>query len=435
MKKIGMKYLFFGVGAVSVVMARALWELSQKHEIKSVSFVFVVRSLEKARGHFFRNSEILEQSVFVEVKEFETLFVNPKPHKKALSHASVFINTSIPSFNVPIMELALKFGANYADLASDIYNDAILQSHQFAQQSLNESFKNKGRFALINLGISPGVTNFLIGERMAHFHRLPYKTHLKKINIHLLEEITSKELVFSWAPHVAIEEISSPPLYFKGKKAKSLKPFSKAKSYKFPYFQNPITLYPVFQEELISLRQSYPEAGELRMHVGGNEIELMKNLYELNLLSHRYCYQDAQISLNAIIKEVIPKMKTPEVMEQLVREKTITAATFCAVADMGLEVHHNEHGKVKCVESVGVSFTEVTSLLGTPYSGATYISYPTGIGAAVLLFHTLIFNQPNPLNGVLVSEALPKQFGLSLCDVIKRELGTYRLGIFHFIAS
>ena len=435
MKKVGMKYLFFGVGAVSVVMARALWELSQRHKMDSVSFVFVVRSLEKARGHFFRNSELLEQSLFVEVEEFEAIFKNPELHEEALSNASVFINTSIPSFNVPIMELALRYGAHYADLASDIYNEAILQTHQFAQQDLDGAFAKNGQFALINLGISPGVTNFLIGERMAHFHRLPYETRLKKINIHLLEEIVSRELVFSWAPHVAIEEISSPPLYFKGNRAKSLKPFSKAKSYKFPYFQNPITLYPVFQEEVISLKQSYPEAGEIRMHVGGNEIELMKNLYELNLLSHRYCYQNAQISLNAIIKEVIPKMKTPEVMEQLVREKTITAATFCAVADMGLEVHHHEHGRVKCVESVGVSFTEVTGLLGTPYSGATYISYPTGIGAAVLLFHTLVFAHANPLGGVLVAEALPKQFGLALCDVIKRELGTYRLGIFHFIAS
>lgn len=435
MKHEKVKYVFFGVGAVSVVMARALWELGQKNGVSNVSFVFVVRSCAKAKGHFFRNSTLLEHSEFVEIPAFETLFADPSPHRKAFKGASVFINTAIPSFNLPIMELALAFKAHYADLASDIYNQAILQDHRFAQQGLDEAFGQLGRFALINLGISPGVTNFLIGERMAHFERLPYKTRVKKIAIHLLEEIVAKELVFSWAPHVAIDEISFAPVYFKGNEAKTMKPFAKSKPYTFPYFKAPVPLYPVFQEEIISLKQSCPEAKEIRMYVGGNEIELMKNLYQLNLLSSRYCYQNAQISLDAIIKEVIPKMKTPEVMEQLVREKTITAATFCAVADLGLEVHHQEQHKIKCVESVGVSFTEATALLGTPYSGATYISYPTGIGAAVLLFYTLMHARKQPLGGVLVSEALPRHFDPALCDAIKRELGTYRLGVFHVIAS
>ncbi|EFU69748.1 conserved hypothetical protein [Aliarcobacter butzleri JV22] len=58
------------------------------------------------------------------------------------------------------------------------------------------------------------------------------------------------------------------------------------------------------------------------MFVGGNEIELMKNLYQLNLLSNKYCYgyKDSEISINSIIKDVIPKMKSPQIIEDYIKK-------------------------------------------------------------------------------------------------------------------
>ena len=433
-----MKIAFFGVGAVGVVMARALFELCHKNALGTPSFVFVVRSKERAEAHFFRNPELLECSTFVEVEDFEGVFKNPDAYAKTFKKCDALINASVPSFNLPIMELSLAYGAHYADLASDIYTKTLLKTQRFSQQDHAEAFEEKGLFGLINLGISPGVSNFLIGERIAHFHNFPYKTRVKKITLALLEEICSKELVFSWAPHVAIEEISFKPAYFKNHALETLAPFSESKTYAFPYFQNSVEVYPVFQEEVISLKQSFPEVPEIRIHVGGNEVELMKNLYQLNLLSNRYCYgyKDSEISLSSIIKEVIPKMKSPEAIEEYIHNGTIKHAQFCAVADLTLEVRYpNNPKRVTSSESVGVSFSEVTSLVKTPFSGATYISYPTGIGAAVLLFHGLMYAQTHPLKGVLATEALPQLFGPALCDIIKRELGSYKLNLFHAITS
>lgn len=431
-----MKIVFFGVGAVCSVIARLLYDLSKKSSNDEINFLFVVRDIKKAKSHFFKNTEVLNNSEFLEIKNFEEIFTNYNNYTKYLEKSTIFINTSIPDYNLSIMKLALAFKKNYADLASDIYNDNVISSLQFEQQSLNEEFEKNSLFALINLGISPGITNFLIGERIYSLSNLPYETKVSKIEINLLEEIQSKQLIFSWSPKVAIEEISYSPLFFKKNKLKKIEPFSKSKTYKFPYFKNFVELYPVFQEEIISLKQSFKDVENIKMFVGGNEIELMKNLYQLNLLSNKYCYgyKDSEISINSIIKDVIPKMKSPQIIEDYIKNKTIKYAEFCAIADIYLEISYPKNSKkIKNVESIGISFNKYTNLIKTNYSGSTYISYPTGIGAGILIFYTLLNQKFNDIKGVLVTENLPSILGPVTNDIIKRELSSYKINLINSI--
>ncbi|MCG3673129.1 saccharopine dehydrogenase C-terminal domain-containing protein [Aliarcobacter butzleri] len=431
-----MKIVFFGVGAVCNVIARLLYDLSKKSSNDEIKFLFVVRDIKKAKSHFFKNTEVLNNSEFLEIKDFEEIFTNYNNYTKYLEKSTIFINTSTPDYNLSIMKLALAFKTNYADLASDIYNDNVIASLQFEQQSLNEEFEKNSLFALINLGISPGITNFLIGERIYSLSNLPYETKVSKIEINLLEEIQSKQLIFSWSPKVAIEEISYSPLFFKKNKLKKIEPFSKSKTYKFPYFKNFVELYPVFQEEIISLKQSFKDVENIKMFVGGNEIELMKNLYQLNLLSNKYCYgyKDSEISIHSIIKDVIPKMKSPEIIEDYIKNKTIKYAEFCAIADIYLEISYPQNSKkIKNVESIGISFNKYTNLIKTNYSGSTYISYPTGIGAGILIFYTLLNQKLNDIKGVLVTEKLPSILGPVTNDIIKRELSSYKINLINSI--
>lgn len=431
-----MKIVFFGVGAVCSVIARLLYDLSKKSSNDEIKFLFIVRDIKKAKSHFFKNTEVLNNSEFLEIKNFEEIFTNYNNYTKYLEKSTIFINTSIPDYNLSIMKLALAFKTNYADLASDIYNDNVISSFQFEQQSLNEEFEKNSLFALINLGISPGITNFLIGERIYSLSNLPYETKVSKIEINLLEEIQSKQLIFSWSPKVAIEEISYSPLFFKKNKLKKIEPFSKSKTYKFPYFKNFVELYPVFQEEIISLKQSFKDVENIKMFVGGNEIELMKNLYQLNLLSNKYCYgyKDSEISINSIIKDVIPKMKSPQIIEDYIKNKTIKYAEFCAIADIYLEISYPQNSKkIKNVESIGISFNKYTNLIKTNYSGSTYISYPTGIGAGILIFYTLLNQIFNDIKGVLVTEKLPSILGPVTNDIIKRELSSYKINLINSI--
>lgn len=426
-----MKVVFFGVGAVCSVISTLLSEQADKNKKSCVNFLFIVRSEKRARQHFYRNIELLENSDFLEVENFDDIFNNPDKYKKELKGFDIFINSSTPSYNINIMKLALKFNANYADLASDIYKDDVINSLKFEQQSLEKEFKNRNLFALINLGISPGITNFLIGDRINSIRNLPYDVKITKIELNLLEELQSKKFIFSWSPKVAIDELAFPPIFVKNNKIKKIEPFSKSKIYKFPYFRNIVDIYPVFQEELISLKDSFPEIENIKLNIGGNELELMKNLYQLNLFSDKYCIdnEDEKISINSVIKNIIPKMKSPEVIEDYIKKKTIKYAEFSAIADIYLEVSHpKSKKKIKSIESIGLSFSKYLDLLKTPYSGSTYVSYPTGIGAGIIIFYSLL--KKESLSGVILSENLPKIFGEKLNDIIKRELSSYKINIY-----
>ena len=79
---------------------------------------------------------------------------------KYLQNSDIFINSSTPSFNLPIMNLALKYNTNYADLASDIYKDEIISTLKFDQQILENEFKSQNLFCFNKSWDSPGITNF-----------------------------------------------------------------------------------------------------------------------------------------------------------------------------------------------------------------------------------------------------------------------------------
>ncbi|MDD2507439.1 MAG: saccharopine dehydrogenase C-terminal domain-containing protein [Aliarcobacter skirrowii] len=424
-----MRVVFFGLGAVSSVMATLFDELSNKSENSFVDFLFIVRDKRRAKKHLFKNSKLLNRSDFLEVSNFEDIFSNPEKYKKELKNFDIFINSSTPSYNLNIMKLAIEFNTNYADLASDIYKNEVINSLKFEQQSLEDELKSKNLFALINLGISPGITNFLIGEKIDSLSSLPHNIKITKIEINLLEEIQSKKLIFSWSPKVAIDELTFSPIFFKNNKIKQLAPFAKSKPYKFPYFRNIVDVYPVFQEELISLKQSFPNIKNIRLNIGGNELELMKSLYQLNLFSNTYCFEDKEekISINKIIKNIIPKMKSPEVIEDYIKKKTIKYAEFSAIADIYLEIKTKDDKKIKSIESIGLSFSKYTELINSPFSGSTYISYATGVAAGILIFYSLL--NKKYLKGVVLSENLPKIFGGFTNDIIKRELNNYKINL------
>lgn len=438
-KGLEMKIALFGLGAVSSVMMRVIFELFKKSDEKSLRFLLIIRDRSSIKKYFFKNREIINISKVLIVKDFNEIFQNIDKYSDYFKGIKLLVNSATPDFNEEIIKLANRLKINYADLASDIYNSETIDNLTFTQQKYDEAFKNNQTFGLINLGISPGITNFLIGERIYSFNTLPYLTKVQKIDIYLLEQMVSNQLIFSWSPNVAVDEISYTPYFFKNGKLKAIEPFSKSKTYKFPYYKNFVEEYPIFQEEVISLKQSFKDIEDIKMYVGGSEVELMKSLYQLNLFSskHSFIYQNSELSINDIIKEVIPKMKTPKVIEGYMKDKTIKYAEFSAVAELTLEINYPEENRIlKSKESIGITFNRYLDLINTPYSGSTYISYPTGVGAGILLFYTyLAHKKKKNIRGVILSENLPKLFGRLKNDIIKRELSSYKIDLINSIGG
>lgn len=421
------KIIFFGLGGVATVMAQCFYELfNNAHE--EVRFVFVVRNKTKAKKNLLHMRHVLAASNFIEVKEFSQIVENISKYHSQFSGAIGIMNTSVPDFNDILLKLASMLGIHYCDMASDMYNKKTLSTLRFGQESYNSTFKNKNIFALINAGISPGITNFLIGEKLLDCDDR-CRTNIKSVNLYLLENIRSSEIVFSWSPQVAFDELEQKPRFFENKKLHTVAPFSHSTEYEFPHFKEPVEQYPLYQEEILSLHQTFPQIASIKVYTGGSEVELVKSLYQLNLLSKNdpVCKQ-AGMSVESIVRSVVPGMKTPEEMEQLVRKGVIKSAQFSAMAEIT---------KDDVVEVTGLSFHRYKDLLNSPYKGSTYISYPTGIGAAVMFYFTHKAWEKNHKNvsGVLRGEELPMKMGSQLSETMKMELTRFGIDFVSHVHS
>lgn len=402
-----MKILFFGLGAVGAVMATTLQQLYRRQG-EPLELAFAVRDEARARASLFRNRELQDQARFIAFEDNASC--------RAFAPQMV-INAATPELNNTIAERALALGADYADMASDIYNEQTLQQMCFSQQSLQQAFVDADRMGLINLGFSPGLTNFVIGEKIAHLRALPGVAQIRSVRLFLLEELISSRVLFSWSPKVALDELMARPAYIRDGALQRIKPFSAIRPYAFDLGDSTET-YPIFQEEVLSLHHSYPQIDEIRLYCGGNEVELFKNLYQLNLLSRDLKVGSAPVE--QVVRKVLPKMKSPRVIEYYNKRHIIKSARFEVVAEIETVTASRQR---PVVESVGIRFSRYRELLGGPYSGATYIAYPTGVAAAVLVFYSLLGRaQGVSLNGIIAPELLPERLGSDLSDRIKREL-------------
>jgi saccharopine dehydrogenase (NAD+, L-lysine-forming) len=159
-----------------------------------------------------------------------------------------------------MLGLAAALGVHAVDLASDMYGDEARRSLTFEEYDFDEALRARGATALISLGISPGVTNFLIGLRVHALRAAGRKAlDIERIDLDLLEDIDSDELVFSWSPVVALEELAQDPRIIEDGRMVVLEPFSSPRSYAFPQETRPTRRYPLYQEELLSFRRSFPD--------------------------------------------------------------------------------------------------------------------------------------------------------------------------------
>lgn len=416
-----MHVVFVGLGGVASVMSRSISELAHRAN-KTVSFTVFVRDEKQARSASPFLSDILSNVRFIEISDFKNILEEYDRFKEATQGATVVINTAAPSLNTTLLELANRIDAHYADLASDMYSETALSKLEFEQDAYDERFKTRGKFALINIGISPGVTNFLIGDHLRDCDAT-CQFDKKAVRLHLLEEIRSREIAFSWSPQVAFDELEQKPRFFESGTLTIVEPFTDGIEYEFPHFKGIANLYPIYQEEVLSLHHSFPHIQSVQVRSGGSEIELIKNLYQLNLLSKdKPVCAESGVSIDTVVRSVIPGLKMQEELDRMVREGVIMSAQFAAVAEI-----EKEH----VTEVVGLSYHSYTKISNTPYRGATYVAYPTGIGAAVLLFHSLIAWETNgeQLRGVIRAEELPHLFGSAKTEKVIDDLARYDIDI------
>jgi hypothetical protein len=222
-----------GPGPVGFGMLICFDELAERDGVP-VRFLVYSIDLEAARDALFHAEALLERVELVQVPSFEPIFALVAPFAAQLAGVSLLVNAASPSFNCSIMELAVRIGAHSLDQASDMYDKETERTRTFAQYKLDQALKKRGVAALINQGISPGITNFLIGEHIHYLRETGRKDlSIDSIDLFLLEDIDADGIIFSWSPKVALEELSQAPLQLTGARMHKLAPFTEARLHSF----------------------------------------------------------------------------------------------------------------------------------------------------------------------------------------------------------
>jgi saccharopine dehydrogenase (NAD+, L-lysine forming) len=429
------KIVFFGLGAVGSAMLICFSELAERDGVP-IRFVAYVRSPDAAQDALFHAEKLFERIEFVKVADFSSVFALSPAHEKELAGATLLVNAALPEFNGAMIELALQIGAHTVDLASDIYDSDTETTLNFGQYGYESALQKLGIMSLINMGISPGVTNFLIGRKIYDLlatERKDFK--VESIDLYLLEDIESDAIIFSWSPIVALEELAQHPRMLIDGRIQILAPFSEARGYHFQHEAAPCRQYPLYQEELLSLHRSFPEIESIGIYTGGSEVELVKALFQLNLLSKRSLPDRPEMTIEAMVRAILPGMNKPRRIEEYLRNGTIRRAHFAAAAEIRFsERVRNE--RQTAIETVGLSYLRYPELLNSPYAGATYIAYPTAVSAAILAWHALDFirtKPQNPLSGVITGEDLARKLPRPRADAIRRDLVGWDIDLFESV--
>jgi len=193
----------------------------------------------------------------------------------------VVINSVSPTLNIKIMKGCLKAGVDYLDLASNEYANA-------EQLSLNSEFVHEGLRAIINLGVSPGLTN-LMAKWCSEV-----LDEVEVVRVRLVEDQIPYWRVWSWSPHLTIEHFSCPPIVYEDGHFKIEKPLSGMEEYEFP---NPIgkkRTYLIYGDEIATLPR-YIKLKRIDLKSGGSEIEFVKGLYDLGLFSNNEIRVDRKL--------------------------------------------------------------------------------------------------------------------------------------------
>jgi saccharopine dehydrogenase (NAD+, L-lysine forming) len=426
--------VFFGLGAVGSSMLICFDEIAERD---GVSVRFVVFSIDAAGAQdaLFHAEHLLERVELIEVPDFAPIFAGDPAFLDQMAGAVLLVNAATPVFNAPILELAIRIGAHSLDLASDMYEEETGRTLTFAQYRHHDALSERGIAAMINFGISPGITNFLIGEHIHHLRATGRKDlRIESIDLYLLEDIDADAVIFSWAPTIALEELSQQPYQLRFGRMQRLHPFDGARVYDFPHELKPVRQYPLYQEELLSLHRAFPEIPNIGVYTGGSEVELVKALYQLNLLSRDSIAEGSGLTVEEVVRAVLPGMKKPRRIEEYLRNGTIRRAHFCAAAEIRTsESVRNERQTL--VETVGLSYLRYRGLLDTPYAGATYISYPTAVGAAILAWHLLeqCRETPGSIRGVVSGEDLAVLLPRPRIDAVRRDLAAWDIDLFESV--
>lgn len=385
-----MKVLVLGYGSVGSVIVKLL----AKEKIVESIFVGSKSRHDIEKKHVIKHRKVFFREIDISDKvELLRFFKKVKP--------DLVINSSLPKFNLEILNCCLKVKSHYLDLASfwDINpNPKKGGPYNVEQLHYDYKFKKNKLIGLINAGVSPGLTNLLARECADLLEQVDY------IKIRLIEDTKNDQLFFPWSKEWLLDEINWKPLIYRHGRFEIKKIFSEGEEYDFPKPFGKRMSYLVSQEEVGTI-PLFIKAKNLDIKSHDGFIEIGKTLVNLGLTSYK------KVSIGK--SKVSPfkfLLKTLSNVPDLHRTKAFKEAVF----GMVVEASGKKKNKKRTVRySVVFPKQEKINMMKL---NANFISYPTAL--MTKLFALSIPRIKN--KGVFPPECLSKEIRRSILKELKK---------------
>jgi len=303
------------------------------------------------------------------------------------------VNSTVPKYNLIIMDAVLKGGASYQDLASgptDIPMDKFVSK----QLERNKKYEDAGLTALINTGSSPGVVNVVAR------HAADKLDTVDAIKIRYTGLMETKEPISVWSPETMWADMAEEPFLFEDGKLKRVPPFSGQEVYVFPEPFGPQTMVHHHHEEVVTLPRFIGKGLKyVDFKMGDADILTIKAIWELGLLDEKPVnVKGVTVSPRDVFLSAIPPPLSMEGVEQKIKEGILVDASECAA----IEITGEKTGvKTRYTyEWPTLSIREANKIM----PGVTQESYATGIPAAI--FAWMVGKGEIKNTGVIVPECL-----------------------------
>jgi len=250
-----------GAGAVGTVIV--------KHLVKSSEITEVVCA-DIAMERAIRIANELKSSK-LKIKKVNAANFNSVLN--ALLDADLVINAARPEWNMSIMDAAIETGAHYMDLAAE---------GLYRQLARDEEWKKANLTALISIGEDPGMSNVFakyIAEKL---------DTVEEIRIRDGYQIISDDIIFTFAPDIAIEECIYKSIIYENGEFKRVPSMTGEEVYEFPEPVGPLKVYYANHEESMTLplflgkKVKYVD---FKIALSEEEKQMIKILWKLGLTS------------------------------------------------------------------------------------------------------------------------------------------------------
>jgi len=315
---------------------------------------------------------------------------------KAGDGCQLIVNGLAPDFNMKVMDVALRLGAHYQDMASGPVSDIGFVDAVKRQFGRDQEFKDAGLACLTNTGSAPGIANVMTRDAVDLLESC------SRIDIFVYDGIWSHKFIpFWWSPETAFGDMAAEPVVFKNGEFIRVTPFNNPEMTEFRSLgirrmvdhehEEPVTMGLLADKVLKGVT-------EVNFRYGGPGCELAEAFYKMGLLS------DEPIDVNGT--KIVPM----DLISVLTPPAPKYPEEIAAVLEEGMV---SEEGAflVRVEGTMEGRQVRIDSYAGTPgltesfeKAGITHESYFTG--QAAFLFTKMFVHGKITQRGVFPPEVL-----------------------------